>query len=410
MRKQTLGDYIEKVSISCDDLGNKSEIKILGVSNIEGVTETSHRRSVDISNYLVVRKNDFAYNPYRINVGSIGLMEKNIIGAVSPAYIVFRLKENTVIPELLLEFLKSKSGLFQISKYARGTVRKALRYEDLCKIEINFPTYKRQLEILNHTQKIVQIRSKIVSESQKQKELILRIKQSVLQDLVNKKHISSSSEILDEIRTKRDILIKKKEIKKLQNFLKIRDHEKPQKLLGLNTAWVRMSDVCHIEKGNTGIKNAIPGGYPLVVTGETRLSHNDYQFDCKAVIVPLVSSTGHGHASLKRIHYQEGKFAVGTILACIHPIFENLINMKYLFNYLDIYKEDFFVSKMTGAANVTLKISTLYETPIPLISKNEQDKYEEVMNHLDEILKEIGLNEKKLETYMESLFRELVGN
>jgi hypothetical protein len=37
----------------------------------------------------------------------------------------------------------------------------------------------------------------------------------------------------------------------------------------------------------------------LVVTGEDRKSHNEFQFDCEAVIIPLVSGTGHGHASIK---------------------------------------------------------------------------------------------------------------
>ena len=80
-----------------------------------------------------------------------------------------------------------------------------------------------------------------------------------------------------------------------------------------------LGEVCTIIKGSTGIKKAIAGDYPLVVTAEERLSSNEYQFDTKAVCIPLVSSTGHGHASLKRIHYQEGKFALGNILAAVIP-------------------------------------------------------------------------------------------
>ena len=50
-----------------------------------------------------------------------------------------------------------------------------------------------------------------------------------------------------------------------------------------------------------GIKKAIPGEYPLVVTAEKRLTCDEYHFEKPSVIIPLVSSTGHGHASLKRI-------------------------------------------------------------------------------------------------------------
>ncbi len=82
---------------------------------------------------------------------------------------------------------------------------------------------------------------------------------------------------------------------------------------------IRLGDICTIEKGNIGITKAIPGEYPLVVLGEERKTHNEYQFDDEAVIIPLVSSTGHGHRSMKRIFFQRGKFAVGSILCAVIP-------------------------------------------------------------------------------------------
>ena len=81
----------------------------------------------------------------------------------------------------------------------------------------------------------------------------------------------------------------------------------------------KLGKLCTIEKGAIGILKAIPGEYPMVVTSEERKSHNEFQFDDEAVIIPLVSSTGHGHKSLKRIHYQKGKFALGSILCADIP-------------------------------------------------------------------------------------------
>jgi type I restriction enzyme, S subunit len=57
---------------------------------------------------------------------------------------------------------------------------------------------------------------------------------------------------------------------------------------------IRIGDVCHIEKGSTGIASAEPGEYPLGVTALERKTCATYQFDCAAVCIPLVSSTGHG--------------------------------------------------------------------------------------------------------------------
>ena len=122
---------------------------------------------------------------------------------------------------------------------------------------------------------------------------------------------------------------------------------------------IKLGEICSIIKGSTGIQKATPGKFPLVVTAETRLTSNEFQFDNKAVCIPLVSSTGHGHASLKRIHYQEGKFALGNILAAVIPNDEMQLNTEYLYHYLLFYKDEKIVPLMKGAANVSLTINSI---------------------------------------------------
>ena len=352
METQKLGKFIEKWHIKKDDWRGSKKLEVLGVSNVDGITATSHKKSKDLSKYLVIEPNYFAYNPYRINVGSIGLTPEESYGLVSPAYTVFKVKENRIIPELLLNFLKSFDGLQQINKYARGTVRKSLRYDDLCEIKVNFPSYEKQKKIFKKKLSIEAKQIELSNEILTQKQLISQLKQAILQDAVQGKltqewreqnpNKESANKLFQRIKDVKEQLIKDKKIRRGNFKLKINDEEKPK---GFNEIknWVRLGDLCYVQKGNTGIQKSIPGEYPLVVTAENRLSHIDYQFDCKAVIVPLVSSTGHGHASLKRIHYQENKFAVGTILACIYPFCNDILNMKFLYHYLDTYKKMFFV-------------------------------------------------------------------
>ena len=84
----------------------------------------------------------------------------------------------------------------------------------------------------------------------------------------------------------------------------------------MRDGWIETSlgDVCHLPKGTTPTLKAVPGPYPLVVTAEARLTSDSYQFEEPAVCVTMVSSTGHGHASLKRVHYEEGQFGVANII------------------------------------------------------------------------------------------------
>ena len=119
----------------------------------------------------------------------------------------------------------------------------------------------------------------------------------------------------------------------------------------------------------------MPGEYPMVVTSEERKSHNEFQFDDEAVIVPLVSGTGHGHASIKRIHFQKGKFALGSILCAIIPKDKKQLNAEYLYRFLDLNKEKELVARMKGMANVSLPFKEIAQIEIPLPALKDQLKF-----------------------------------
>lgn len=134
----------------------------------------------------------------------------------------------------------------------------------------------------------------------------------------------------------------------------------------------RLKDLCSITKGATGIMKADGGKYPLVALSDERRSHSEFQFDTKAVIVPLISSTGHGHASMKRVHYQEGKFALGNILCAVIPNDEKQLHPKYLHLYLQQFKDSLLVPLMKGAANVSLPMNKLADVEIEVPSLERQ--------------------------------------
>jgi type I restriction enzyme S subunit len=157
-------------------------------------------------------------------------------------------------------------------------------------------------------------------------------------------------------------------------------------------SWVKktLSELCLIEKGKIGIKKATPGEYPMVVTAEERLSHNEFHFEGNAVIIPLVSSTGHGHKSLKRIHFQSGKFAVGNILCVVIPKDENVLRADYLYRFLDLNREKELVSRMKGMANVTLPMKEIAKVEIPVPPIEAQIEFVQQYSSLEEKSHELG--------------------
>ena len=144
-----IGDVISQVSIRNK---SKKETNILSVSNKWGFVEQSEQfedrivASEDITNYKVVRTNDFAYNPARINVGSIARLKQYESGIVSPMYICFH-SQNALLPEYLELFFYTLYFKHEMYKRLEGSVRLCLSFEGLTNIPIFIPEITTQREI-----------------------------------------------------------------------------------------------------------------------------------------------------------------------------------------------------------------------------------------------------------------------
>jgi len=180
----------------------------------------------------------------------------------------------------------------------------------------------------------------------------------------------------------------------------------------LNVRHVKIGNVCTIKKGTIGLAKAIPGDYPLVTTGAERKTSKTYQFDSKTVCIPLVSSTGHGKKSLNYVHYQEGKFALGSILAAVIPEDDKSLNARYLHVYLQKNKDLVLVPLMRGAANVSLSMKAIANIEIPLPSLERQEetlkKIDSISGEYDNFLREITAQTELLKNLRQAIVREAI--
>lgn len=171
---------------------------------------------------------------------------------------------------------------------------------------------------------------------------------------------------------------------------------------------VKIGDICKIVKGTTGIASAEPGQYPLVVTAEERKTCSTYQFDCEAVCIPLVSSSGHGKKSLKNVHYQSGKFALGTILCAVIPNNPQELDARYLHQYLQFYKDIILVPLMKGAANVSLSMKDILAVEFPLPPIERQRELSNLFVSLQEKQKELSAEYEKQTDYAKLLRQNIL--
>jgi type I restriction enzyme M protein len=148
---------------------------------------------------------------------------------------------------------------------------------------------------------------------------------------------------------------------------------------------VPLGSICSIVKGSSPTQKTPAGPYTFVVTAAERKTADSFQFDEPAVCVPLVSSTGHGHASIHRIHFETGRFALANIMAAV-LVRDSRVRPKFLYYYLWRYKEEKLVSLMAGTANTSLTLRDLETVTIEFPDLPVQDA---IVDKLDRVLEAI---------------------
>lgn len=102
--------------------------------------------TADKTMYYIVKPNSFAYNPARINVGSIGYYNKAKNVIVSSLYEVFKTTDS-VDDQFLLSWFKTDVFQRKIEEYQEGGVRLYFYYDKLCMCSLHLPSLKEQYKI-----------------------------------------------------------------------------------------------------------------------------------------------------------------------------------------------------------------------------------------------------------------------
>ena len=159
MKKVKLGDYIKKYTVRNK---NSEDIPVYSVTNKQGFCRDYFGKEVaskDKSIYKIVPKGYFAYNPSRINVGSVDWQRNEERVIVSPLYNVFSVSDK-LEQQYLYYYLKSGFALQRINAIATGSVRDNLKLDMLCEFPIRIPDIEEQrliVEKLDTINKIIRL-------------------------------------------------------------------------------------------------------------------------------------------------------------------------------------------------------------------------------------------------------------
>ena len=317
--KCILGDITENFNLRNKD---KIQYPMFSVTNDRGFVPQSEQfegRDMvgeDIKAYKIIHTNDFAYNPARINVGSIAMYTGEKPCMISSLYVCFKtIKE--VNNEWLMQLLKTPKMNYYYNVNGEGGVRVYLFYPNFARIRMSIPKIEEQKKIAK------------------------------LLNLIDER-IATQNKIID----------------KLQSLIKGISGRIFASIQGIE---YRMGDIASITNGNSNVQDAVTqskdGLYPFFDRSEDIKYLPTFLFDKEAIIYP-----GEGTEFMPR--YFKGKFALHQRCYAIFD-FNEIINARFLYFYLKT-RNSYFVKNAVGSTVPSLRLDTFQKLKVIIPSKKIQ--------------------------------------
>ena len=181
-KNTTLNEVIKEKTVK--NKNNKINL-VLSVTNKDGFVIQNEFfgktiASKDLSNYKIVDKWDFAYNPARVNVGSISMLENFDVCIVSPMYVVFSINHEIIYKYFLKYWIQSHNFNGYIKSLSAGSVRSILSFDAMSTMKIKVPSLEEQKKIAG----LLSVIDEEIENLKKQLELRKQQKKGLMQRLL----------------------------------------------------------------------------------------------------------------------------------------------------------------------------------------------------------------------------------
>jgi len=129
-------------------IGKLGRELVMGVTNSRGIVPMREQTiGSDLTRYKILPPRAFAYNPMRINVGSIAMLRQPSEVLVSPDYVLFECIPGKLDPDYLDHLRQSHFWSHYINAGGSGSVRMRTYYDDLAALRLKMPEFAEQRKI-----------------------------------------------------------------------------------------------------------------------------------------------------------------------------------------------------------------------------------------------------------------------
>lgn len=389
---------------------------------------------VDLEKY----PNTVMFTRQGLKDGAIGFAPKEVHNCIVTENMP-TLSVNTDIVDIqfLERLLNSNYFLRKISELSIvGSAQKSIHERDLLKLDIDIPDLETQKLIANKIVSKESNYSSLFNEIQKQKQLLTKLKQSILQEAIQGKltadwrkqnpNTESASELLKRIKAEKAQSIKDKKIKKEKALPPITEDEIPFELPD-DWVWCRLGEVC----SKTGSGSTPKGGKSAYPSSGIKFlrSQNVYDDGLRYDGIVFISDITHEKMSGTKVQAEDlllnitagsigrccivpNDFDTGNInqhVAIIRSVMTE--NGYYLHKIIcSPYFQNMILEVQTGAGREGLPKNKMDNILIPFPPLEEQiaivEKVESLMQKCHALEQEIQTSESNAQMLMQAVLKE----
>lgn len=375
---RSIGSIITRIRERGKNDGSITQVYV--VSNTQGIVRSQdyHENEIhseDTSNYTIIRPGMFAYNPSRLNIGSLGLLKYNTPGLVSPMYVVFDVDRTIVDIDYLLYNLKSSYVKAKIDSLKEEGARFRFDFDRWRWIRIPVPPIKVQKEVVRILDTFIRLSDTLTAEHKAREQQYESYTNSVL--------YKNAQEFIT--------------LEKCCESIADGDHQPPPKAES-GVPFITISNITN-NRINFSDTKYVPESYYNQLHSKRRAKNGD-------VLYSVVGSFG-----IPVLIDYDRPFVFQRHIAILRPDNSKILS-KFL--YYCMKSRRFYEqadSLAAGAAQRTVSLSSLNKMEIPLLSLDMQRHVISILDRFDKLCNdtyfglpaEISARKKQYEYYRDKL-------
>ena len=208
---------------------------------------------------ILIKDGDLVISGINVAKGAIGIYSGEDVTATIH-YSSYTFDSNKINVEYFKRFLKSSEFIELLNEQVKGGIKTEIKPKHILPLEIQLPDINTQAQIVQHFENVEDDIADVTKEVLKQESLLKKLKQTILQEAIEGKltakwraknpDIGTAKELLEQIKTEKEKLVKDKKIKLAKPLAPINEDETPFDI-PQNWEWCRLGDISFVGTGAT---------------------------------------------------------------------------------------------------------------------------------------------------------------